>query len=153
MKKDLLIFLDFDGVFHYFWPHPEASDEENSFFYFVPIFEKTILEFSELFNFKIVISSSWRNNKSLDQLRSPFSKFIQRMIIDVTPNHSDNSDGSRLREAEEWLLTNQYNGDWLSIDDHPDIWYNHKNLIRCQDGFTQEIYLLMRERLINLSGV
>lgn len=139
IKKECVLFLDFDGVLHFFWPQDDSTDEENQFFYFVPQFERFIRSFSDTVDFKIVISSTWRDNKTFNQLKAPFSKDIQEMIVGITPNHYDNSEGSRLREAQEWLKTNHYDGLWISIDDNADIWYNTPELFFCENGLTQAV--------------
>lgn len=139
IKKECVLFLDFDGVLHFFWPQDDSTDEENQFFYFVPQFERFIRSFSDTIDFKIVISSTWRDNKTFNQLKAPFSKDIQEMIVGITPNHYDNSEGSRLREAQEWLDTNQYDGLWIAIDDNADIWYNTPELFFCENGLTQAV--------------
>lgn len=136
-KKECVLFLDFDGVLHFFFPEENSTDEENQFFYFIPQFERFIRTFSESVNFKIVISSTWRDNKTFNQLKAPFSKDIQEMIVGVTPNHYENSDGSRLREAQEWLMINQYDGSWIAIDDNANIWYNTPELFLCENGLKQ----------------
>lgn len=139
IKKECVLFLDFDGVLHFFFPEEDSTDEENQFFYFIPQFERFIRAFSDRVNFKIVISSTWRDKKTFNQLKAPFSKDIQEMIVGVTPNHYDNSEGSRLREAQEWLMTNQYDGSWIAIDDNADIWYNAPELFFCENGLKQSV--------------
>jgi hypothetical protein len=139
IKKECVLFLDFDGVLHFFFPEENSTDEENQFFYFIPQFERFIRAFSDRVNFKIVISSTWRDNKTFNQLKAPFSKDIQEMIVGVTPNHYDNSEGSRLREAQEWLMVNQYNGSWIAIDDNANIWYNAPELFLCENGLNQSV--------------
>lgn len=139
IKKECVLFLDFDGVLHFFWPQDDSTDEENQFFYFVPQFERFIRSFSDTVDFKIVISSTWRDNKTFNQLKAPFSKDIQEMIVGITPNHYDNSEGSRLREAQEWLKTNHYDALWIAIDDNADIWYNTPELFFCENGLTQAV--------------
>lgn len=139
IKKECVLFLDFDGVLHFFWPEENSTDEENQFFYFVPQFERFIDTFSDTTDFRIVISSTWRDNKTFDQLKAPFSKHIQSMIVGITPNHYDNSEGSRLREGQEWLKINNYDGLWIAIDDNADIWYNTPELFFCENGLTQAV--------------
>ena len=52
IKKECVLFLDFDGVLHFFWPQDDSTDEENQFFYFVPQFERFIRSFSDTVDFK-----------------------------------------------------------------------------------------------------
>lgn len=139
IKKECVLFLDYDGVLHFFWPQDNSTDEENQFFYFVPQFERFINTFKESIDFKIVISSSWRESKTFNQLKAPFSKDIQALIVGITPNHRENTAGSRLRESQEWRATNQYDGLWIAIDDNADIWYNTPELFFCENGLTQAV--------------
>lgn len=138
-KKECVLFLDFDGVLHFFWPQENSTDEENQFFYFIPEFERFVRHFSDTIDFKIVISSTWRDSKTYSQLKAPFSKDIQAMIVGITPNHYDNTDGSRLREAKSWLKDNGYKGLWIAIDDNVDIWYNTPELFFCENGLTSTV--------------
>lgn len=139
IKKDCVLFLDFDGVLHFFWPEETSTDEENQFFYFVPQFERFIRSFQETHNFKIVISSTWRESKTISQLKAPFSKDIQALIVDITPVHRDSTNGSRWREACEWLICHDYEGQWIAIDDNKDIWYNNDNLFFCENGLKDHV--------------
>jgi hypothetical protein len=150
LKPTVVLFLDFDGVLHYFWPEPDATDEENSYFYFIPAFESVIRNFMNDIDITIIISSSWRDKRNYDQLKQPFSIDIRKLIKGVTPCHYDNSDGSRLKECEEWLSTNHYNKAWFALDDHPDIWNSHPNLIFCQNGFKEHEVSALTAKLSKL---
>ena len=105
----MILFLDFDGVLH-------PLNREDGALSRLPQLEITLRKFNEI---DIVISSAWRQEYSLAQLREYFSDDIQKRIIDVTPvlNHLDNR---YLRQAEIdlWLRDagREYEG-WIALDD------------------------------------
>lgn len=68
------VFLDFDGVTHAFFPRGDASDSKNAHFAWLPRIEAVVREFPQV---KIVISSSWRESHSLDELRRHFTPDIR----------------------------------------------------------------------------
>ncbi|MBC3879966.1 hypothetical protein H8K35_06485 [Undibacterium sp. LX40W] len=110
------IFLDFDGVLH-----PEPCFDSADHFCFLPRFENVLRDFV---NVEIVISSTWRATRSLDDLQSIFSEDIRRRIIGRTPNWSEHPDilevigYQRHAEVEAWLRsTNQPWEKWIAVDD------------------------------------
>lgn len=132
--KSIVVFLDFDGVLHYFFPKEDASDEDNAFFAFLPNFEDAIRLLKNEIDFKIVISSSWREMKTLKDIKSNFSNDIAELIIDVTPVLNKDIDFVREKEAMLWLQ-NSTTKNWIAVDDYKDIWENHDHLVHCIDGF------------------
>lgn len=56
----MILFLDFDGVLHPFFPRRDRSDEENQLFGYLPRLEVVLREFP---GWKVVITSSWRENR------------------------------------------------------------------------------------------
>ncbi|MFJ9535152.1 HAD domain-containing protein [Herbaspirillum sp. NPDC101396] len=105
----MILFLDFDGVLH-------PLNREDGALSRLPQLEITLRKFNEI---DIVISSAWRQEYSLTQLRGYFSDDIQRRIIDVTPV-LDHLDNRYLRQAEIdlWLRNagREYEG-WIALDD------------------------------------
>jgi hypothetical protein len=75
----MILFLDFDGV-----THPEPCVHENVFCRLHLI--ESVLRERELRDVQIVISSSWREHHSLDDLRQFFSEDIQGRVVGVTPD-------------------------------------------------------------------
>ena len=131
MKKiPVAIFLDFDGVFHPYF----SSDEEK--FQDVPQFQKIIEKYSDKIDFNIVISSSWKKRKTLDEIKSIFPKVIAERIVSKTSNFKD-EDGSRLAEAKEWL-SNSNIQHWIAIDDDSFAWHKSENLVWCMDKFQED---------------
>jgi hypothetical protein len=139
--KDLVVFLDIDGVLHPFFPRGDRTDAENQYFSYLKNFEDTIknIIIKNNISIHIVISSSWRIDKSLDQIRSYFSSEIAEMIIDVTPeiNDEDIYAGLREYEAAEWLLSNPKFKHWVALDDMGVFWLSKHKLVLCDDGFRE----------------
>lgn len=110
------LFLDFDGVLH-----PEHC-HESLHFCCLPAFEKVLHQVSDC---DVVITSTWRLNVPLDDLRSQFSSNVAHRIVGVTEKFSSLADvpSSMLsyeREAEcsAWLRANDRAiFPWLALDD------------------------------------
>lgn len=128
----MILFLDFDGVLH-----PEQDREPTPFdelFCFLPQFESVMRDFPQI---EIVISSMWRYDFSLDELRTKFSPDIAVRIISTTAL-TERIDGKYLparREGEmlDWLAANnRVDEPWLAIDDAAWQFQNHRSrLIEC----------------------
>lgn len=123
----MLLFLDFDGVLH-----PECLDApipEDLEFCHLPRFEAVMRDFPSV---EIVISSMWRYEFTLDQLRLWFSPDVAARIIGVTPQ--TNRDGKYLaarREGEiiDWLAAaGRADNQWIAIDDA--VWQFNRHLDR-----------------------
>lgn len=105
----MILFLDFDGVLHPF-------HRPNGTLVLIPVFERVMRDFPQV---DIVISSSWREGFSLDELRSFFSDDIARRIVDVTPVLAA-SEYPHVREAEiaAWRrAAGRVAEPWVAIDD------------------------------------
>ena len=107
MKK--IVFLDFDGVLH---PDGVATFSNLS------LLEEYLHKIPSA---EIVITSTWRENHSLNELRGFFSESLRGRIIGVTPSLEDGYDsGGRQLEIESFLesagLTID-NSSWVAIDD------------------------------------
>ena len=111
-----VLFLDFDGVLH-----PEHCHESKHFCR-LPILEDALRQVPGT---KVVITSTWRLEQSLEDLRQRFSPGIANMIQGVTPRYSElqNVPGTLVsyqREAEchAWLWSkNLPHCNWLAVDD------------------------------------
>ena len=112
----MILFLDFDGV-----THPEPCVRENVFCRLHLI--ESVLRERELRDVQIVISSSWREHYSLDDMREFFSQDIQGRVVGVTPDIWDSAlplAFVREHECLKWLAANRPTGErWLAIDDRP----------------------------------
>ena len=111
-----ILFLDFDGVMH-----PEFCHESKHFVH-LDTFEAVMRVASHV---ELVISSTWRHKRSLDELKALFSTDIAARIIGATPlyaqlaNVPDGLVGYE-REAEciSWLRQHgRVAQEWLAVDD------------------------------------
>lgn len=113
----MLLFLDFDGVLH-----PEPCNEDRCFC-FLSRLENVLRDYPEV---DVVISSTWRETRTLSTLRLFFSPDIAKRIIDVTPNWKEHQElfeiigYQRQTEIEAWLRQSKEPWrQWLAIDDKP----------------------------------
>ncbi len=74
----MILFLDFDGVLH-----PEPCYQQEELFCRLHILESVLYDFPSV---EVVISSTWRDTRTLAELKNLFSVDIAPRIIDVTPN-------------------------------------------------------------------
>ncbi|MCV2361637.1 hypothetical protein LNV08_21950 [Paucibacter sp. TC2R-5] len=92
----MLLFLDFDGVLHKYGCKPA------DLFTRLPLLEAWLQLHPGV---DVVVSSTWRLTRSLDELRSHFSAGIRSRIVGVTPKLAGDSPERFSREAEVamWL--------------------------------------------------
>lgn len=147
----IIIFLDFDGV-----SHPEPCQQEQLFCYLARI-EDVLREYPLV---EVVISSSWRDEYSLEQLRHFFAPDIAERVVGTTPSIKRPSSSwlpgqvpefEREWEIETWLKENRsWDTPWLAIDDRP-YWFrpNSANLLRTHShtGFTLDDQTTLRDML------
>lgn len=111
----MILFLDFDGVLHpQFEGMPTPADQ---LFCYLSRFETVMRDFPEV---QIVISSTWRYQFSLDQLRAYFSPDIAARIIGTTPETDLDAYIPERREQEilAWLgATGNQDVQWIALDD------------------------------------
>jgi hypothetical protein len=135
----MILFLDFDGVLNV----PSHYGNE--------MFEMSRLKRLEAlvlaYDLQVVISSSWRETFSLDDIKGFMSdSSICNRIIGVTPivNQGKNPPyafGIRQREVEQWMEENGYAGKWVALDDDHRIFdLGCENLVKCEfsDGFDED---------------
>jgi hypothetical protein len=150
----MVLFLDFDGVLH-----PEPCYDKDRLFCCLPRFENALLDFPYV---EIVISSTWRETRTLFELRALFSPSFAGRIIGVTPSWKDHQDllerigYQRQAEIEAWL---RESGEpwrpWAAIDDKPYLFKPFlPNLIKTNSnvGFEHEAELKLRHKLM-ASGI
>lgn len=110
------LFLDFDGVTHYVFPVAGVSDPDNAYFAFLPAIEAVLR--TKPYPVQIVISSSWRENRGLAELRAYFASDLRDRVIGVTPEHNDGLvAGGRLGEILAWLDRHDPGAPWVAVDD------------------------------------
>jgi HAD domain in Swiss Army Knife RNA repair proteins len=111
----LTIFLDFDGVLH-----PEY--EKTFLFCFMENFCDAVRSLG--CGYAIVISSTWRLNCTLAELRSHFPSDVAGRVVGVTQDmqNSETSNvgcgGIRQREIQAWMDKNNHRGKWVAVDDN-----------------------------------
>jgi hypothetical protein len=148
----MILFLDFDGVLH-----PEPCYDQDKLFCFLPRLEKILLEFP---NINVVVSSTWRDTRSLNTLRGFFSESIHQRIIGVTPRWQDYPElfdvvgYQRQTEIEAWL---RGSGEpwlpWVAIDDKSYLFRPFlRNLIKTESssGFNEDAEMKLRTLLVAL---
>lgn len=122
----MLIFLDIDGVLRRKQSplyHLDAAC--------LRAFERVIRSLPDV---QIVISSTWREAFTLDQMLGLFSPDIARRIIGVTPIAPKHDDHYRYQEVLAYLRLNRREKDpWLALDDDP-LHYPRLNNVLLIDG-------------------
>ena len=147
-----VLFLDFDGVLH-----PEHCHESKHFCR-LPILEDALRQVPET---KVVITSTWRLEQRLTDLRQMFSPEIANMLQGVTPRYSElqnvpNTLVSYQREAEchAWLWSNNLpHCNWLAVDDrswHYRPFCKSLLLVYGRDGLTEATAYQLVTRLHSL---
>jgi hypothetical protein len=126
----MILFLDFDGVLH-----PEVC-AYSLLFCHLPLLENLLRDFPDV---EIVVTSTWRRAKSLDELQALFSEDIGRRVIGVTPlwfevrELYESIGYQRQAEVEGWLQeTGRLLEKWVAIDDHAGLFKpSLPNLVLC----------------------
>lgn len=150
------LFLDFDGVLH-----PEYEGQfvpQEVVFCHLPRFEAVIADFPLV---RIVISSTWRMQFDLDNLRGRFSREIASRIVGVTPQYQCVEDrvqrvrlsglGERESEIIEWLGQHgQEHSPWIALDDA--VWDFRRyrdHVVECRNyvGFDDAVAIRLRKAL------
>ncbi|AEV27687.1 hypothetical protein Dsui_3357 [Azospira oryzae PS] len=143
----MILFLDFDGVLHPFFPRRDRSDEENQLFSYLPRLEAVLREFPE---WKLVITSSWRENRPWENVIQAFSQGIAERIIGATPvikaKEPPYPPHPRYDEVLAYLAANNLvEAAWIALDDDPRLYPAHcPNLILCDDGFREAEEVALR---------
>ena len=128
------IFLDFDGVLH------GEGVNSKGFFEHVDIFCDSIRPYKE--KIQLVISSSWREERTLEQLKEIFHEDLREIFVGVTPQISLEASyaiGGREKEIL-WYCQKNNIVDWIALDDQERFFSPEcKNLllIDCETGLTQ----------------
>ncbi len=134
----MILFLDFDGVTHPVFQKRELSDDENQLFSYLPRLEGVLRDFP---NIKIVIASSWRENRPWKNIIGIFSPDISARIIGATPilkvKEPPYPKHPRYEEILSFLSRNNFaTAQWVALDDDPGIYPpDCQNVILCADGF------------------
>ena len=134
-SSKIVLFLDFDGVCHRDRARPDEYFKNKG------LIEDVIRSFSGL---QVVVSSTWKNGYSIDELARHFSEDIRNRFMDVTPslkNSSDSyvpghiSENPRQWEIETWMKRNRDGDDiGIAIDDRRDWFRENCPWLICTDG-------------------
>lgn len=104
MNFDRLVFPDFDGVMH-----PGLAGT----FIYLPDFEDFLAQYE---NVGVVLSTSWREQYPIEELRALFRPSLRERVIGMTPVFGD-APGVRYSEILSWIAANRFAGGWAALDD------------------------------------
>ena len=136
----MILFLDYDGVLHPQTPRQNLSDADNRLFSYLPRLEAVLRDFPQ---YRIVVSSSWREGRPWENVISAFSGDISQRIIGSTPvlqrKEPPYPKHPRFDEIELYLAAKgQQRVRWLALDDEARLFPpDCPNLLLCADGFRQ----------------
>lgn len=122
-SKNVIIFLDFDGVLH-----PFPTNSATSLFSSLPVFWSLLEALPEA---SVVITSTWREHHDLrtltDLITANGGEHHRDRIIGVTPNmeHPERIlQGERQDEIEAWISANTFGSlRYVILDDIPDFFH------------------------------
>lgn len=145
----MILFLDFDGVLH-----PAVNHDPALLLCKRPLLEDVLRHCESV---EVVVSSTWRETRTLSELQSLFSDDIAQRVVGVTPQWRDVQDevsfGSYVRQAEieAWLRkSGQPWQQWLAVDDQAHLFRPFcKNLYTTNPGtgLTEDDYEVLVQRL------
>lgn len=139
-----LLFIDFDGCLHPNFPRRDRSDQENAMFSYLPRLEAVLRDHPD---WKLVISSSWRESFPWDVVIGAFSPEIAKRILGPTPVIRAKAPPYppfiRHEEILRFVASVRTAPDeavqWLAIDDDPPIFPpDCPYLVLCDDGFRDD---------------
>ena len=117
-QSTCVLFLDFDGV-----THPEPCKAEHEFCQ-LALIEEVLRQHPGV---DVVISSSWRQVHTLDEMRAHFAPDIAQRVVGVTPSNKQPTSAwlpgaavsfEREGECDSWMKQNRSWGTpWVAIDD------------------------------------
>ena len=146
----MILFLDFDGVLHP--QHDNEPTPADEIFCHLPRFETVMRDFPLV---QIVITSMWRYQFSLEELKARFSPDIAERIIGTT-RLTDRTNDSYLPARREWEIldwladSKNKNTPWLALDDAAWQFDQHKDqLVPCIGyvGLDEAAEIRIREAL------
>lgn len=104
-----IIFLDFDGVMH------PPNCPSRRFFEKLPLLERLLRPYRDV---QIVVASSWRRTRTLDELRDLFSPAMRPRVVGATPVLKwQGGPGHRQKECLAWLAKFAPDATWIAMDD------------------------------------
>lgn len=130
MSLPFYLMVDFDGVLQ------DATSDP-----FIPMrYAKNLALITEVDrSIRIVVTSTHREGKSLDHLRSWFPAELRDLVVGMTTVLPEGrAGGGRQREIEAWLV-NRPHASWLALDDEAYLYdkdcaqFVHVQSFRCLD--------------------
>jgi hypothetical protein len=112
-SRAMLLFLDFDGVLRRADSPRYRFDEDC-----LELFQETVRSLDSL---EIVVSSSWKDGFTLNEIRARFAPDIAERILGVTQSLLRREEHPRHREVLAFLRRQGWEKRrWVAIDDDPD---------------------------------
>jgi hypothetical protein len=112
----MILFLDVDGVLH-----SAVNYDSDRLLCKLSLLEDVLRSRRQV---DVVISSTWRETRTLSELQALFSPDISHRVVGVTPQWRDVQDAAtfgtyvRQAEIEAWLRTHNRAWErWLAVDD------------------------------------
>jgi hypothetical protein len=146
----MILFLDFDGVLH-----PEPCYRSADLFCNLPRLERVLRHFSSV---EVVITSTWRESRSMSEMQAVFAPDIAKRVIGATPDFRTLDDPTdrllgypRQLEIEAWMRLHRSAWEkWAALDDRPYLFRPFlPNLVVCNSaaGFDEAVELELRQKL------
>lgn len=137
MEKYNILFLDFDGVINNSDPNQENDHLliPDDFNQYNPKLVGNIKTIIHEFNFKLVISSTWRKDYSIQKMNHILNDIMKLdcTILDYTTKEFLD----RGLQISKWLSEEKYDMNfYVVIDDDTDAAYNHESNFFQVDTFT-----------------
>ncbi|MBJ7545249.1 hypothetical protein JHC42_00060 [Pseudomonas sp. OA3] len=143
----MILFLDIDGVLHPLFPRRDRPATESAPLAYLPRLASVLRDYPHV---QLVISSTWRITRSLDQLKLLFPDDLQHRVIGATPALEEGSrPGGREWEALSWLDAHPQHTEWLALDDCAPCWSSLWRVVLCEDGFRNAEESALRGLLSN----
>jgi len=130
----MILFLDFDGVLH-----EDPCFDEARLFARAPDLAQALEPFPEV---RIVLSTSWRSQRTLEQMTQPLPPALRRRVVDATPLATSADTPAALRpyrrhaECATWLRAQGHeHTSWFALDDRPSLFAPHcEQLVLCDSN-------------------
>jgi len=133
----VIVFVDFDGVMH----RTPIRTNVDLYFEHVELLASWLRKHEDV---HVVVSSSWRDQYSLDELRDLLfhrHEDLQARVVGATRDLSRlHTSQERSAECQLWMVENDRNFDaWVAIDDQPERFHLRDRVVTCDPtvGLTQ----------------
>ena len=140
----MILFLDVDGVLHPLLAHKSKPMS------CLPRLAAVLWDFPEV---QVVITSTWRLTRSLEDLRALFPADLRSRVIGATaaPGYEPRP-GARQYEALLWLDGYDPASQWIALDDYAPHYFSSSRLVLCDHttGFGEDEEKQLRERLVHI---